>query len=547
MLLAEARTVLLANAVQSAEKKRAVLLSCIGAKVYGVLRNVVSPEKPSEKSFDELTEALREHYSPKPLLIAERFKFHKRDQRVGERVTDYIIALKQLSNRCEFGDFLKSALRDRLVCGIIDTKAQRYLLTKKNLTFETACEYAIASESAERDSKQFQDGGEPSLVKVNKVSAARGQSNSQSNGRGTSDKKKGTASSGKDKPGSSFSCWRCGSSSHTPESCGFKKAKCFKCKKVGHTKLMCRSGKRQQVHEVHEVEESELESEDDLGMYTLYTVSRSGQSYSSISEELVIEGVPLKMEIDTGASMSVVPSSFYKENLTHIPLKVSTLKLKDYGGNLIKVLGEVQVQVCYNQQSYTLPLIVIEDQGDRPALLGRNWLGAIKLNWKRLFKVHAVSVEETVGQGTCKFSETGQFPESILKEFPEVFSARDGVSAPPIEGFKATLKLKDNAKPIFCKARPVPFAMKEEIDKELDTLEAGGKIYKVDHSEWTSPTVNIPKSNGRVRICGDYKVSVNRMLDVDQYPLPSLEDCFAQLHQAAKSSPNWIWLKRIHS
>ena len=44
------------------------------------------PQRPKDKSFDELKEVLIEHYSPKPILIAERFKFHRRNQLESESV-----------------------------------------------------------------------------------------------------------------------------------------------------------------------------------------------------------------------------------------------------------------------------------------------------------------------------------------------------------------------------------------------------------------------------------------------------------------------------
>ena len=51
--------------------------------------------------------------------------------------------------------------------------------------------------------------------------------------------------------------------------------------------------------------------------------------------------------------------------------------------------------------------------------------------------------------------------------------------------FQADLKLKDPASPpVFKKPRPVPFALKEAVGKELDRLEAQGIITKVNHSEW---------------------------------------------------------------
>ena len=95
--------------------------------------------------------------------------------------------------------------------------------------------------------------------------------------------------------------------------------------------------------------------------------------------------------------------------------------------------------------------------------------------------------------------------------------------------FEATLQLKTGAKPKFCKARPVPFALKATIDRELDRLESEGILEKVSYSEWAAPIVPVPKPEGNIRLCGDYKVTINPQLEVDQYPLPKPDNIFATL------------------
>ena len=48
-------------------------------------------------------------------------------------------------------------------------------------------------------------------------------------------------------------------------------------------------------------------------------------------------------------------------------------------------------------------------------------------------------------------------------------------------------------------------------------------------SQWAAPTVIVPKKDGRFRICGDYKVTVNQALDVEEYLLPTPEELFSTL------------------
>ncbi|XP_052778885.1 uncharacterized protein K02A2.6-like [Mya arenaria] len=118
----------------------------------------------------------------------------------------------------------------------------------------------------------------------------------------------------------------------------------------------------------------------------------------------------------------------------------------------------------------------------------------------------------------------------MMNRYESVFS--DGIGH--AKGFSAKLTLKDDATPKFMKARSVPFSMKPKIEKELDNLERQGIITKVNTSEWAIPIVPVLKSTGDVRTCGDFKVTVNQALKVDKYPLPHVDDIFANLSQGQK-------------
>ena len=79
------------------------------------------------------------------------------------------------------------------------------------------------------------------------------------------------------------------------------------------------------------------------------------------------------------------------------------------------------------------------------------------------------------------------------------------------------------------KARPVAYAMKEKIEKELDRLMSLGNLEPIQFSEWASPIVPVLKSDGSVRVRGDFKVTLNSVSKLDRHPIPRIEDLFATL------------------
>ena len=83
--------------------------------------------------------------------------------------------------------------------------------------------------------------------------------------------------------------------------------------------------------------------------------------------------------------------------------------------------------------------------------------------------------------------------------------------------------------PQFHKARPVPFALKEKVEEELKRLQREEIVQPVQFSDWAAPIVPVVKQDGSVRICGDYRLTVNRASKLDSYPLPRVEDLFAAM------------------
>ena len=130
-----------ANEVADA-RKVPMLLTMLGAKNYSLLRSLVAPANPKDKTYAELVEKLRAHFQPKPLVIAERFNFYRRVQAAVESIADFVAALRQLAINCEYNDFLDQAIRDKLVCGLKNEATQRKLLAEDGLTTARAVEIA---------------------------------------------------------------------------------------------------------------------------------------------------------------------------------------------------------------------------------------------------------------------------------------------------------------------------------------------------------------------------------------------------------------------
>ena len=153
---------------------------------------------------------LKSHFEPKPVIIAERFHFHRRSQAMEESIGEYLVELRCLLTHCSFGDYLKQALRDCLICGIRSENIQKRLLAEAELILKRTVEIVVGMEATEKTTKSLKEEVTP----IQQISVSQTPR---------------------------VPCNRCGKTSHNARDCRFQNVQCYKCGKVGHIASACRS------------------------------------------------------------------------------------------------------------------------------------------------------------------------------------------------------------------------------------------------------------------------------------------------------------------
>ena len=234
------------------------------------------------------------------------------------------------------------------------------MLAEKNLTLASAIEIAQGMEAATRQSTEL------------RLQAASGQPQNHD----IQLLAKPTAKLRK-------KCYRCGRTGHLPSICHFRDQKCRKCGKLGHIAKVCNSreamdkqqpaqrnysGRPQQqqqqpqrrpIPQQTKYVEGELTDDvtSDSGEWGIFTVqSRLETTQPSIIVQLKINNEEVVMELDTGASLTIMSENTLKQKLPNVKLQPSTVILKTYSGEQLKVLGQAQVKVTYKAQEVTAPL-----------------------------------------------------------------------------------------------------------------------------------------------------------------------------------------------
>ncbi|GBN32035.1 Uncharacterized protein K02A2.6 [Araneus ventricosus] len=438
-----------------ADSRAKVFISSLSAKLYQLLKNLLAPDLPSDQNLDKLKNVLKQHLTPKPLIIPSRHKFLNRKQNEGESINSYIAELRALAINCDYdSNMLNIMLRDVFVSGLRDKAILDRLFEEDNIDLEKTLQIALAMEKACKGANDIMGQG------IKAVYAGKKQMNKKSN-----------FVSKQKKP---LFCSRCTGTDHVKEKCRFISSKCNFCSKVGHIQRACFSAQKSKTKPVKQKQvsfNSKAENKNEIPVFELNSIDSGLHEQPPIMINLKIENKNCTMELDTGGAKIWI--QFWR----------------------------------------------------------REWFYKINLDWQAIKAVRATSKRNL---------------SQLLEEYKNIFDDELG----EINNYQVKLELKPEVKPIFCRVRTVPFALKGRVENEIDGLEKEGIIEKVEHSEWATPVVPVVKPDGSIRLCADYSVTLNPNLIVPQHPLPRLEEIFTSLNggkQFSKSDFKHAYLQmKVH-
>lgn len=506
-----------------------MLITIVGESTYSLMCDLCSPDFPENKSYEDLVKLVADHLEPQRSEIAERHVFRLRRQRAGEPLTEYLQALKHLATTCNFGkckkcSTLEENLRDQFVSGLTSDAMRSRIFAEKKIEYKEAVELALALEAAEKHAEVSGSTVVPTTTSgagseagddLHYTRGGRGRARGPRGSAGAAGPARDEGAAPRVSGSGSVAapaCWRCGKA-HRADRCRYVNYTCDECKQKGHLKVMCRSVKNSDVSvsKRADIRQNYLSDEDDSdNSDNMFKIVLGGKDNKPYFINVIIDNFEIKCEIDTGSRISAINEEMYTRQFSHKTIKTDNLMLRSYAGARIQSLGYIEVQVRLRDvEIKSLPLYIIRN-GACP-LLGRDWLRALKVSQIKLYKI-----------------TDDVFVNRLCSEFPEVFTDKLGTCKRAIR-----LQLTDD-EPVYVRARPVPLALRARVERELARLESDGSIYRVDYSDYGTPIVPVVKKNGDIRICGDYKITINPKLKRDYYPLPRIDELFASLSGGEK-------------
>lgn len=478
--------------IEDPVRKRVLLLNAIGAKPYKLIRDLCTPDAPTTKTYEQLCELMKSYYTPPEVVYKQRKMFYAAAKSSEESVVQWMVHIKFLAAACNFGNTIDSRILDKFVTSFDGRTFDR--LSEEDpdtLTLTKATEIAVRCESRAEVSVNAVHTRQPHHSKKATWPPKSQQGGGHSTGGGPDRAR----------------CKHCGFKNHTSSECRFKDASCHKCRQKGHLASICR---KSSVNHVSEQSFTMLNNTEHVG--SIYSISTNFDN--TICAQVQVNNIAHEFLLDSGASISAIPLHTYTNKFQNFKLSESNLTLHAYSGHNIVVAGQFSPVITFNNKQHKLKLMVVGSDG--PSILGRDFL--------RCFGISFAEINQIKSQPQNPINQSLSL-ESVLKKYPKVFEQTIGKYV-----YKQVhLSINSDAKPVFCKPRQVPHAFKAQVEAELERLERLNVITPVETSEWGTPLVPILKSNGQIRICADYKVTINRYLNENRHPLPRVEEIFNAL------------------
>ena len=549
----------------SEERKINLLLHIAGPEI----RELYKTLSPEEETFKSTLEALEKHFTPQINIRYERSIFNSLKFKENETVDMFSIRLKTQGERCKFND-LDDLMVDRIIQEIRSSELRRKLLEKKDLTLNSLLNVSRTHEQSLVQGRGIEDIRKSTAdLQVSQVRSSNakltqgtqskhsfakrgGKSQQNQNQRHfPSQQNERPAYQGTQYRGSSNyfhrggarnvhnrkkDCFRCGQDDHKPydkKSCPGFQTVCSICSCRGHLTQRCFSRMKTIYYAQAESTggpSGDVSQESTNGRYEHFSfqINAIRKARRRIYCDLEINGKPIEMQVDSAADLTVIPENIARQ-IPNLKLERDKEEINDYNHNPIEVKASAKVEVKLGNKLFKdMPITIVAEEKEKNgvkkekrALLGLDWLWDLELDWLSILSVQKAKVENEKNEKNDNKSNV----EDVLVKYKDVFDPKLGT----VKNVEASLELKEDASPKFFSPRQIPFAIKPQVEKEIKRLVEEGNWEKVQYSQWATPLVPIAKPDGEVRLCGDYKVTLNPQLKVAQHPLPNPANMLAAL------------------
>lgn len=492
-----------ASRIDDDNEKKALFLWSVGDATYHLLNSLVSPTEltSDELTFAALIDLLDVHFDAKKNIMTATYDFYSCAQKPGQSFAEWKAELCDKMRHCGFTTSVlrdkpqHRALRDMYVMGVCSQKTRLALLKEQDPNLETVERLIQRAERLEADVRHF-----ASAAPVNELTVAAVH---RSQPRQYPARPVKSSS-----PPAQTTCLTCGSAKHVRSECKLRDLLCHHCGRKGHLQRVCRQ-KHNGPASTNYIE-------------TIFQVQsaphRARPHTDSTTVPLTVNGRKLHFELDTGTLNTIVAMEDWRK-LNSPKIHASNLALKCYGGTPLTVRGECTLQVTHDDRVRDLPVVIVNGSG--PSLLGLHWIRALQLDLNQL--VHRAPVPTHAVHHVFRPDRLS----SLLQQFPNVLNDQLGHCTQ----VQAHIELNPTASPRFFKPRALPFAYSDGVKAELQRNVDLGILQPVTTSRWATPIVAVRKQNGSFRICGDFKVTLNSQMLVDQYPIPLIDELFTRLNK----------------
>ena len=307
-------------------------------------------------------------------------------------------------------------------------------------------------------------------------------------------------------------CNTCGKSNHFSRVCRTKQDKPQNHGKPGNGKPAQRKFTPKPKSHIRQVASQQCpESSDSSEDEYLYTLGQQTPAKTP-TVSVLVNNVPVRMMIDTGASTDIMDESSFdelnKKSVTQ--MQAPTKRIFAYGADAqLTVLGHFPAHLCVGEKSVQSAIHVLK--GNHGSLLSYKTacnLGLIDI------KINHVQDHSHVG-------------DELVRQYPKLFQ---GIGK--LKDAALKLHIDEAVTPVAQAARRIPFHVRQKVSDELDNLERQGIIEKVEGATpWVSPLVIIPKKNGDVRLCVDMRMA-NKAIRRERHPTPTVDDLIHILNGA---------------